>query len=166
MTSTNAFTPSAENSRSLRDAYSKFTTGITVVTANAPSGPVGMTANSFSSISLDPPLVLWAASLHSRRLPVFKEAEHFAIHVLSDKQRDVCDAFAQSANAFGQVDHRFNANNVPLLHNCLARFECKFSASYPAGDHLIIVGEVEEVELSGGNALTFFDGDFKNLSME
>lgn len=160
---TRQFIPDAENARQLRDAFGRFSTGVTVVTVASEDGPVGITANSFSSLSLDPPLVLWSPALGSRRYKYFANADHFAIHILSDTDKHICDGFASDGHAFKGLDTQFNNNGVPLLANCLARFECRRVATHPGGDHVIVVGQVEQVELRDGNPLTFFAGKYGKI---
>ena len=158
------FKPHEGNTRILRDAFSKFVSGVTVVTTASEEGPVGITANSFSSLSLDPALVLWSPYTGSRRFPFFENAQYFAIHILSADQEYLCYDFAKSPFGFDNTDVSFNTKNVPLIKNCLARFECRKRAIYPGGDHVIVVGEVESVQMREGNALSFFDGKFRELS--
>ena len=158
------FKPHEGNTRILRDAFSKFVSGVTVVTTASEEGPVGITANSFSSLSLDPALVLWSPYTGSRRFPFFENAQYFAIHILSADQEYLCYDFAKSPFGFDNTAVSFNTKNVPLIKNCLARFECRKRAIYPGGDHVIVVGEVESVQMREGNALSFFDGKFRELS--
>ena len=158
------FKPHEGNTRILRDAFSKFVSGVTVVTTASEEGPVGITANSFSSLSLDPALVLWSPYTGSRRFPFFENAQYFAIHILSADQEYLCYDFAKSPFGFDNTDVSFNTKNVPLIKNCLARFECRKRAIYPGGDHVIVVGEVESVQMREGNALSFFEGKFRELS--
>ena len=154
------FKPDESNTRMLRDAFSRFISGVTVVTAPSEQGPVGITANSFSSLSLNPPLVLWSPAIASRRFVFFEHAEYFAIHVLGAYQKDICNNFLKSPFLFEKSKTKENDHEVPLIENCLARFECKKRAVYPGGDHIIVVGEVENVEMRDGKALTFFLGVF------
>ncbi len=158
------FTPHAGNTRILRDAFSRFVSGVTVVTAASNEGPVGITANSFSSLSLDPPLVLWSPYTGSRRFPFFENAQYFAIHILSGDQEYLCHDFSESPFGFDNTEVSFNVEDVPLIENCLARFECKKRVIYPGGDHVIVVGEVENVQIRDGSALSFFAGKFRELS--
>jgi len=153
-----SFVPTPDDTRPLRDAFSRFATGVTVVTVDSTDGPIGMTANSFSSVSLDPALVLWSPSIKSSRYDHFARAKHFAIHILADDQGDACNGFAKSANAFDLVDYRRNEHNVPVIQNCLARFECETTAIHPAGDHAIVIGQILSAEMRDGDALTFFAG--------
>mgnify|MGYP001382940985 CR=1 FL=1 len=159
------FKPHEGNTRILRDAFSKFVSGVTVVTTASEEGPVGITANSFSSLSLDPALVLWSPYTGSRRFPFFENAQYFAIHILSVDQEYLCHDFAKSPFGFDNTEVSYNTENVPLIENCLARFECRKRAIYPGGDHVIVVGEVESVQMREDNALSFFDGKFRELSI-
>ncbi len=157
------FKPDENNTHMLRDAFSRFISGVTVVTATSEQGPVGITANSFSSLSLNPPLVLWSPAIDSRRFVFFKKAKYFAIHILGAYQKDICNDFLKSPFLFEKSGTRKNDHEVPLIENCLARFECKKRAIYPGGDHIIVVGEVENVEMRDGSALTFFSGRFREM---
>ncbi|KZM48840.1 flavin reductase family protein [Labrenzia sp. OB1] len=158
------FEPDAENTRLLRDAFGRFATGVTVVTTGSVDGPVGITANSFSSVSLEPPLVLWMPDKGSRRFRYFETAEHYAIHVLSREQAEVCNGFVRNAHAFDQLSYKVDENGVPLIENCLARFECKRFTAYEGGDHLIVLGEVLQAEMRKGDALTFFAGKLGQIA--
>ncbi|MEP2532953.1 flavin reductase family protein [Shimia sp.] len=161
------FDPTAENQRIYRDALGCFATGITIVTAPTPTGPIGMTANSFSSISLDPPLVLWSPAKKSQRYPLFAGADRFAIHVLRADQKDLALEFARRGDAFDQVAWHTNALNVPLIDDCLARFDCQTHAIHDGGDHAIIVGHVVHVTLNDGAPLVFAQrsyGNFQQIS--
>lgn len=155
-----SFVPGAENTRQLRAAFGRFATGVTIVTATSPDGPVGITANSFSSVSLDPPLVLWAPGKSSRRFVYFEAAEHYAVHVLGADQLELCTTFSKNAFALGAMTHVVNEFGVPLIQNCLARFECRRIACHEGGDHVIVLGEVHRAEMREGDALTFFAGNF------
>ncbi|SHH82792.1 flavin reductase family protein [Cognatishimia maritima] len=155
-----SFKPDAENTRLLRDAFGRFATGVTIVTAMSEDGPVGITANSFSSVSLDPPMVLWSPSKTSRRFPYFDKAEHYAIHILAAEQDSLCWGFAKDAFALQNLPHEVNAEGVPVIANALARFECKRSAHFEGGDHKIILGEVLRAEMREGDALAFYAGKY------
>lgn len=158
------FEPSSETTRALRDAFARFATGVTVVTCASEQGPVAMTANSFSSISLEPAIVMWAPGRNSRRYPAFAAAQHYAIHVLAANQEDLCTHFATNGFGLNDVEHDLNPHGVPVLAQCLARFECRQTAIHPAGDHAIILGEVERAAFRSGDALTFFSGKFSRLA--
>nr|WP_299690205.1 flavin reductase family protein [uncultured Tateyamaria sp.] len=157
------FTPDADSSRKLRDAFGKFATGITVITAPSADGPVAIVANSFSSVSLDPALVLWSVDKGARRYPYFEAADHYAIHVLAAEQQDLCQLTARDAHVLDQHPHEINADGVPLIDHCLARFECRRVAAHEAGDHVIIVGQVQRTQMRDGQPLTFFAGQFGSV---
>lgn len=151
-------TPDPSNTRPLRDAFARFATGVTVITAQSDMGPVAMTANSFTSVSLDPPLVLWSVARKSRRYSAFAEAKHYTIHVLSAEQRDLCDLFAKDGLALADMPYDLTDHGVPVMTNCLARFDCRQTDIHKAGDHSLIVGEVEAAGFRSGAGLTFFSG--------
>lgn len=155
-----SFTPGPDTRRDFRNALGRFGTGVTVVTA---PGPVGITANSFSSVSLDPPLVLWSVDLGSDRYHDFCEQPDSAIHVLSASQADTALAFARSGDAFDGLAWHEDENGVPLLENCLARFECKLTAVHDGGDHKILVSRVTRVMAAEGAPLLFVGGRFGNF---
>ncbi len=154
------FDPASGDPRAFRDALGKFGTGITVVTCDAGDGPLGITANSFASVSLDPPLVLWSPAKGSSRYPFFAAATHFAIHVVGADQFDLAAGFARSGDAFDAFDWERSAEGVPLLANCLARFECTQEALHDAGDHSIVVGRVTRVATREGAPLLFCGGRY------
>lgn len=152
--------------RPFRDALGQFATGVTVVTAATDDGPIGMTANSFSSVSMEPPLVLWCPAKSSTRFELFAKAAHFAIHVLAADQRDVALAFARSGVAFGGLDLTVNAQGVPVFDRCLARFECDTHQIHDAGDHAIILGHVRSAAFGEGEPLIFAQGQFGRFDNE
>lgn len=150
--------------RGLRDAFGTFATGVTVVTAQGPKGPVGMTANSFSSVSLDPPLVLWSPAKSSQRFGAFAKAEQYAIHVLAADQRELALHFARNGQGFETFpDTEFTVSGVPILTGCLAVFECQTYAVHDAGDHALVLGRVQRARHRSGPALVFRAGQFENL---
>lgn len=164
MTTANAF----------RSALGRFVTGVTVVTTTDPEGrPVGLTANSFNSVSLDPPLVLWSLSRKSINLPVFEAASHFAINVLSVDQKAISDRFARPMeDRFAGVDWSEGIGGAPVLGGCAAVFECSSEQCYEGGDHVIFIGRVERFDHedvvplayhAGGYATTaYYAGEFTN----
>lgn len=157
------FYPDAGNTKILRTAFGRFATGVTVVTCDSVDGPIGITANSFSSISLDPALVMWAPAKQSARFGYFDTATHFAIHVLDADQHQICQDFATRRDAFSDLDHSINEHGVPLIENCLARFSCVKNTSHDAGDHQIIVGQVLHAQMRDGDALAFYGGKFGEI---
>jgi flavin reductase (DIM6/NTAB) family NADH-FMN oxidoreductase RutF len=155
-----SFEPNADTSRALRNALGRFATGVTVITCNTPTGPIGMTANSFASVSLDPALVLWSPAKASKRYKAFTEAEHFAIHVMTAEQTDICNGFAKNGEAFDGYDWHACSKGVPLIAHCLSRFECARAAVHDAGDHSIIVGQVTRVSTQAAEPLMFYSGKY------
>lgn len=160
-----AFNP-ANDPRKFRTALSRFATGITVITASSPEGLIGITANSFTSVSLEPALVMWSPDKKSSRHDLFVGAEAFAIHVLSAEQRAICDGFVRSKHSFGGVDHRLNARGVPIIEGCLSVFECTRFATHDAGDHTLVLGAVEAARERSGEGLVFANGLFTTLRFE
>ena len=154
------FAPGPETARQFRDALGCFGTGVTVVTAQSDQGPLGMTANSFASLSLDPPLVLWAPAKSSRRFASFSAARHFAIHVMGEDQHDLARHFARSGDGFDAFKWHRSEAGVPILADCLARFECHLQAIHDAGDHAILVGHVDRAAYRAGKGLIFKQGQY------
>jgi flavin reductase (DIM6/NTAB) family NADH-FMN oxidoreductase RutF len=149
--------------RLLRTALGRFATGVTLVTArDADDGsPIGIVVNSFASVSLDPPLVLWSAARASMRHRHFTAATAFAIHVLRADQRALTERFTRTGPGFEGLAHRPGTEGVPLLDDVLARFECVTEATHEGGDHTIIIGRVVRFSLShDGAPLCFFGGGF------
>lgn len=158
------FVPTAETARGFRDALGQFPTGVTLVTIEGPEGPMGFAANSFSSLSLDPPLVLWSLAKSSRRYPFYASARHFAIHVLAAEQAGLIERFGRHGAGFAGLDHDLNAHRVPLIGGALARFECELHATHEGGDHLIVVGRVTRVACQGGVPLVFVQGQMDKIA--
>lgn len=159
--------PDPAEPRLLRDALGRFATGVTVVTAREEGGgaPVGITVNSFASVSLDPALVLWSAARSSLRHRHFTAAPAFAIHVLRAEQQALAERFTRSGAGFEGLAHQFNEADVPLLDDVLARFECVAEATHEGGDHTIIIGRVTRFTLCReGLPLTYFAGRYGGLS--
>lgn len=149
--------------RELRDAFGLFATGVTVVTAVSAEGePLGTTANSFTSVSLDPPALLWCLASSSSTRAAFVVGAPFAVHVLAHDQRDLALHFARRSRDKFEIDGHWRAKPLPpQVADVLCRFECLVTAVHPAGDHSIIVGEVTAITRhQGGSALVFFSGRF------
>jgi flavin reductase (DIM6/NTAB) family NADH-FMN oxidoreductase RutF len=153
------FTPGPETTDLMRRALGRFVTGVTVVTVPTSDGPMGITANSFTSVSLDPALVLWCPARSSRRFVHFADAPHFAIHVLGAEQLAVARHFAAGAGRFDETAGR-SPEGVPLLPDPLARFDCALHAEHDGGDHVIVVGRVLRASLRDGAPLVFAGGDY------
>jgi flavin reductase (DIM6/NTAB) family NADH-FMN oxidoreductase RutF len=149
----------------LRQSLGAFATGVVVVTCRGSEGPCGITANSFSSVSLQPPLVLWNIAKVSNSLQAFIDAEYFAINVLRADQRAVSAHFAQSDHTtFESIEFSETGEGVPILPQTLACFECRTQQVHDCGDHYIIVGEVERHRISQGEPLLFFRGQYTAIA--
>lgn len=148
--------------RSFRVALGRFATGVTVVTTVDPSGrDVGVTANSFNSVSLEPPMVLWSLARKARSLDAFIRSEYFAVHVLSFSQAEVSARFARSGeDKFAGLPVARGLGGVPLLQGCSARFQCRRSFVHEGGDHLIIIGTVEAFDHADLAPLVFHGGSY------
>jgi 4-hydroxyphenylacetate 3-hydroxylase, reductase component len=135
---------SSENTRALRNCLAQFATGVTVITCLDANGkPVGVTANSFSSLSLEPPLVLWSIVTKSSSRAVFESFGYFAVNILSERQQDLAMVFSKpSDNRFAQVETTVGIQGLPLIEGSLAQFECKVTQEIEQGDHVIMIGEV------------------------
>jgi flavin reductase (DIM6/NTAB) family NADH-FMN oxidoreductase RutF len=146
-----------------RQALGMFATGVTIVTARAADGSyIGLTANSFNSVSLTPPLVLWSLSRSAGSMAAFSAGSHYAIHILSADQQDLARQFAaRGGDRFLGVDFTLGAGGAPLLKGTAATFECFNRSRYEEGDHVIFVGEVEACNhRAGASPLLFHGGKF------
>jgi flavin reductase (DIM6/NTAB) family NADH-FMN oxidoreductase RutF len=135
----------AFDSREFRNALGMFPTGVAVVTTRAGNGAfVGLTINSFSSLSLDPPLVLWSLNSRSPSAAAFERATHFAVNILCHDQVEISRRFAsQVPNKFAELEVDAGLGDVPLIRGCSARIECRAHARHDGGDHLLFIGHVE-----------------------
>ncbi|MEQ6202696.1 flavin reductase family protein [Sulfitobacter sp. HNIBRBA2951] len=141
----NSFTPDPTRTTDLRRALGQFGTGVALITVQSPQGPLGMTANSFSSVSLDPPLVLWSAARSSKRHDAFAGQTPFCIHVLSAEQTELARHFAAQGHDFAPYPYDEGPNGAPTLRGCLATFHCDAYAVHGAGDHSIILGQITHI---------------------
>ena len=148
--------------RQFRAALGAFATGVTIVTTRNPAGEdIGLTANSFNSVSLDPPMVLWSLARKSLSLPAFLESGYFAVHVLAAAQEDLSVTFAtRGADKFAGLNVTRGAGGIPLIPGCSALFQCKTAFNYEGGDHVIFVGEVQEFEHFNQPPLVFHSGRY------
>lgn len=146
--------------RAFRDALGMFATGVTIVTARSPKGElVGLTANSFNSVSLSPPLVLWSLSRQAGSMGIFASGSHYAINVLGADQRELAERFARKdVDRWGGVLHSEGVGGAPLLAGAAAVFECFNRSRYEEGDHVIFIGEVERCEHRHGASPLLFHG--------
>ncbi len=146
-----------------RHALGMFATGVTIVTARDAAGQrVGLTANSFNSVSLEPPLVLWSLSRQAGSMAAFSSGSHYAINILAAEQRALAERFAGPApDRFEGVALREGVGGAPIIEGAVAVFECFNRSRYEEGDHIIFVGEVERCEWrSGASPLIFHGGRF------
>ncbi|EHK68025.1 flavin reductase [Achromobacter arsenitoxydans] len=150
------------DSREFRRALGAFPTGVTVITTcDAGGKPYGVTANSFSSVSLDPPLILWSQSTTSSSYPAFRDCDRFVVNILADHQVHVSNQFAKSgADKFREVPVTAGLGGVPVIDDCAAHLECVKVAAYPGGDHVVYLGQVEKIFRSGHHSLAFGDGKY------
>jgi flavin reductase (DIM6/NTAB) family NADH-FMN oxidoreductase RutF len=146
-----------------RAALAMFATGVTIITARgADRAPVGLTANSFNSVSIEPPLILWSLSRRAGSMPSFERGSHYAINILAADQRELAERFAsKDVDRFEGVAFRLGASGVPLLEGAAAVFECFNRSRYEEGDHVIFVGEVEScARRTGAHPLIFHGGRY------
>ena len=147
-------------SAALRGAMGQYLTGVTIVTVTGPDNvPYGLTVNSFNSVSLTPPLILWSLDNRNERLALFKRAGGFAVNILSADQLDLCKVFSGAENnRFANCDWDFGPYGQPLLAQSLASLECRPWAEYDGGDHTIFMGEVMSIKQSDGKPAAFYKG--------
>lgn len=162
-----AATRSSLDARALRDALGHFPTGVALVTTRATDGrPIGLTINSFASLSLDPPLVLWSLVNKSPSLAAFNACSHFAIHVLAAGQRELALRFAnpQVPDKFTGVAWQETMGGAPLIEGALAHFICLNHQRQAGGDHTLFIGQVEQHEHRAGEPAVFHRGRFAALT--
>jgi flavin reductase (DIM6/NTAB) family NADH-FMN oxidoreductase RutF len=146
----------------LRRSLAQFATGVTVVTARAADGsPVGMTANSFASVSLEPPLVLWSIARSASSFAAFCASDRYRVHVLRADQLEIAHQFAtRGADKFAAGRWKQPAAAPPQLQDCVAWFECAHRSQHDEGDHVILVGRVEAFGAHGGSPLIFHNSRY------
>lgn len=150
--------------RILRDAFGSFATGVTIVTTAGPAGDIGLTANSFSSVSLDPPMVLWSLARSSSSIDAFRSGGHFAVHILSAEQEALSTRFASKGiDRFEGLALDRGPDGIPMLPDCMARFACRTAYQYEGGDHVIFVGEILDFSHSARKPLVFHGGRYGML---
>lgn len=153
------------STRVLRAALGRFSTGVTIITALAPDGaPVGLTANSFAALSLDPPLVLWSLRRISPNLDAFAAAPHFAVNVLAENQVELSRRFASPVpDKFAEGLWSEGLGGAPVLAGCPAVFECAQVSNQMAGDHVLFIGRVLRVSEAPLTPLVFQSGHYRML---
>ena len=148
-----------------RNALGGFATGITVITTLGKNGQkVGMTANSFNSVSLTPPLILWSIGKNTNCFEDFIAADAFAVHVLAEDQQDLSNLFATTGiDRFADLECNEGLSGVPILPHYSVCFQCKMAKQYDGGDHIIMTGEVVQFDDNGLQPLVFYRGNYHNL---
>lgn len=161
--------PQPESARALRDAFGCFTTGVTIVTTRSAAGkPVGFTANSFASVSLEPPLALMCVDLKAQSLPALETTGAFAVNVLHIDQQTLAQQFTRKdMDRFAGVDFEHWQTGIPILANCMANFECVTQTAVDAGDHQIYVGRVLKLRYDAQKApLIYFSGRYRAVKAQ
>lgn len=162
----NTSSPRAEarnfDAAQFRQALSQFATGVTVITTRLADGSFrGLTASSFNSVSLDPPLVLWSLGKGANSLPIFSGNSHYVINVLNADQGPLAERFSRRLDKpFEGIDYQLSRTGQPILSGASAWFECHNRSRYPEGDHVIFVGEVEDCAFAPQPSLIFHGGQF------
>lgn len=154
--------PTPFSSRELRDTLGKFATGITVITVTDNAGKFwGLTVNSFSSVSLDPPLILWSLALETVGFVAFRDAKRFAVNILAEDQAIVSERFAScEPDKFVGINVTQGLGGLPLLDGCAAVLQCQREAAYPGGDHIILLGRVERLHRAPRPPLIFYESRY------
>jgi 3-hydroxy-9,10-secoandrosta-1,3,5(10)-triene-9,17-dione monooxygenase reductase component len=149
-----------------RTVLGRFATGVTIITAMDDGEPAGVAANSFTSVSLDPPLVLFCVGRTSTTWPRIERARRFAVNILGEHQEELSRLFAtKGADRFGQVDWHIGVGGSPVLHDVLAYVDCEFWAEYDGGDHIIVVGRVLDLGVThDAGPLLFYQGEYVRIT--
>ncbi|HTU86053.1 MAG TPA: flavin reductase family protein [Solirubrobacteraceae bacterium] len=156
------------SSKEFRSTVGAFATGVTVVTTRGEEHAYGMTANAFSSVSLDPPLILVCVISPSEGADHISRNGVFAVNILAEAQEPLSRYFSsrdrpKGRDAFVEVAHRFGASGSPILEGAAAFMDCRLHATHEAGDHLIFIGEVLEIDVSDATPLVFHGGGYRLL---
>lgn len=158
--------PGPASLRDFRHALGRFATGIAVITTQTAGGPVGFTANSFASVSLEPPLVLWSAARASARFEIFSAAKTYSIHVLGQEEAALAARFVRNGAGFDGLAVTPSAHGSPVIPGTLARFDCHQHSLHDGGDHLIILGRVTHFAMRQGAPLVFSQGTYGSFSSQ
>jgi flavin reductase (DIM6/NTAB) family NADH-FMN oxidoreductase RutF len=153
------------DAEAFRKACALFATGVTVATVRASDGtPHGLTVSSFTSVSIQPPLILICIDYAFNFLSHFRACSNFAVNILGESQRDLAVTFAEKPEGrFEGVDWYTGVSGAPLLHGCIANIECRLSSIIEAGDHAIFLGEMIQAESHGGRPLVYFNRNYRAL---
>lgn len=152
--------------RAFRNALGSFATGVAIITTRDGAGePVGLTVNSFNSVSLNPPLVLWSLANNAMSLSAFRDAQYWAVHILASDQEDLSTRFAtRGEDKFTGLTLERGLGDTPLLQGCSARFQCRTASKYQGGDHLIFIGEVQSFDHYDNPPLVFHGGRYAHAT--
>ena len=163
MTSTNS--EASLDPKAFRRALGNFATGVTIITAVGANGEkVGVTASSFNSLSMDPPLILWSSMKEARSCEIFETATHFAVNILASDQMDMSNHFArQQEDKFAGIEWEKGIGGAPLFSNCAGRFQCETYNKLDGGDHWIFVGKVVAFDDFGRSPLCFHQGSYATV---
>lgn len=156
-----------DDARKFRNALGWFATGVAVITTcEAGQAPIGMTVNSFSSVSLDPPLVLWSLDKKSDTVPIFEKVNHFTVNILSQDHKEISNRLSKKGqHGLEGMVTSVGTNGCPALEKALAHFECDVYARHEAGDHIIMIGRVTHFEFAeDGRPLLFHRGSYQGLA--
>ncbi len=150
----------------LRNALGSFATGVCVITTSDGCEPMGMTVNSFAAVSLEPALVLWSLQNNSECFPVFENAKKYVVNVLSVEQQDLSNHYASKGKHLLAAEHyRVGKSGMPILRQCVSSFECNIWARHPSGDHVVLLGEVTDMETNPNKEpLLFSSGQYCRLA--
>jgi flavin reductase (DIM6/NTAB) family NADH-FMN oxidoreductase RutF len=150
------------SNQQLRHTLGKFATGITVISIVDDDGKFwGLTVNSFNSVSLDPPLILWSLALETVGFITFRDAKRFAVNILAENQIAISERFAScEPEKFIGINVTAGLGGVPLLDGCVAVLECQREAAYPGGDHIILLGRVEQLHSASRSPLIFYESRY------
>ena len=154
------------DNKRLRQALSKFATGITIITiVDKQQNPYGVTVNSFGSLSLDPALVLWSLGDQTYALEEFLQSDYFVVNVLDAQQQDVSNNFAMQGefDRFESISYTVNNKNIPVINDCIASFFCSQFKIDRIGDHWLFIAQVDAFEFSSGNPLIYYNSDYQQL---
>ena len=148
-----------------RKALGNYATGVAIISArNLHGDPIGITVNSFASVSLEPPLVLWSVDKISLQCDAFVNCEHYAVHILQEDQQQLARIFSDDdADKFNGLEMEFGVADLPLLNDCPVLLQCKVVNVYEEGDHFILIGSVVDVRVETADPLIFFSGAYTRL---
>lgn len=156
----------AWTSRDFRNALGTFPTGVAIMTTQAPDGrPIGLTCNSFSSVSLTPPLILWSLARKAASFNAFMQAGHFAVNILAAAQQDLSRKFSSPADRFAGTPYTPGVGGVPLIDGAAAQFQCVCESRHDGGDHVIFIGRVIGFAYSNAEPLVYHRGNYANLAL-